>query len=150
MTSSSGEEQRRSDAAPRPDLKEAYGKAVASEAAKPRVVLVSSSAIVRYQIQRELVARHFVVIVKDDISAALTYAANADVVVVDAVCTSAAGQNAVRRLKEAVGRVPVLFLDDRAPVGDEHGQILRAGADGVVLRDDVDAIAATLHMYVSR
>jgi CheY-like chemotaxis protein len=129
-------------------VREGAGAALRTER-RLRMVLVSSSAIVRYRLQRELGARGIDVEAALDVSDALAVAGSADVILVDAAATSAAGQHVVRRLKQAVGRVPVLFLDERSPQGDEHAEILRAGADGVVLSgDDVEAIAGTIALHL--
>jgi DNA-binding response OmpR family regulator len=123
----------------------------------PRVVVVSTSGLVRYSLSRELQPRGFVVINVNDVGADAIHAAREavpDVVLVDAGSASANGRFLVKRLKQepALRRTPVLFLDERVPTGVEARQrVLDDGADGVVARtDDFDALAATLKLHLRR
>lgn len=123
----------------------------------PRVVVVSTSGLVRYSLSRELQPRGFVVINVNDVGADAIHAAREavpDVVLVDAGSASANGRFLVKRLKQepALRRTPVLFLDERVPNGVEARQrVLDDGADGVVARsDDFDALAAALKLHLRR
>ena len=122
----------------------------------PRVVVISKSGMVRFQVKRELGPRGFVVV---DLPESFTPAAmvrgvessRADIVIVDGNASSAASRFLLRTLKDApsIRRTPVLFLADDRP--DTRESVLAAGADGVIPRmDDFDAVAATLHLHLKR
>jgi DNA-binding response OmpR family regulator len=123
----------------------------------PRVVVVSTSGLVRYSLSRELQPRGFVVINVNDVGADAVHAttdAAPDVVLIDAGSASHNGRFLVKRFKQepSLRRTPVLFLDDRVPTGIEARQkVLDDGADGVVARsDDFDALAAVLKLHLRR
>jgi DNA-binding response OmpR family regulator len=127
----------------------------AHENAMPRVVLISTSGLVRFRLRRELTPRGFVVVDVDNIgdTTRAVANANADVVLIDASSGTPTGRHLVKALKHdpKLRRTPVLFLDDSAPSEETRQSVLAAGADGIVPRgDDFDALAATLSLHMRR
>lgn len=121
------------------------------EMAMPRVVVISSSGLVRFGLRRALMPRGFdVVDVEAGADAArLIKGAEADVVLLDSAASSPACRFLMRSLKDdpATRRTPVLLIADDGV--EARRSVLAAGADGLVPRvDDFDALAATLRLHL--
>ena len=119
----------------------------------PRVVVLSTSGLVRFRIKRELTPRGFVVVDCSDIGGPCATRAvkdaNADVILVDTGATTAACRYLMASLKDdpATRRTPVLLLAEDGE--DARREILAAGADGLVPQvDDFDALAAMLRLHL--
>ncbi len=122
----------------------------------PRVVVISTSGLVRFRLRRELTPRGFVVVDVEHIDGGTSRAvreARADVVLIDANSGTPTGRHLVRALKHdpSLHKTPVLFLDDRVPSDETRASVLASGADGIVPRgEDFDALAATLSLHMRR
>lgn len=123
------------------------------EVEMPRVVVISTSGLVRFRLKRELTPRGFFVVDCPDLGGVgATRAvkdAKADVILVDSSATSSACRFLMASLKldPATRRTPVLLLaaDSEAARRD----VLAAGADGLIPEvDDFDALAAMLRLHL--
>jgi DNA-binding NarL/FixJ family response regulator len=121
---------------------------------KPKVLVLSPSGLVRFQVNKELRPRGFDVVEGEGTEAFANRTVRAerpDVVLVDATINSALGERVVKCLKEdpATASTPVLFFSDD-PI-EARAAVLSLGADGVVPRDDdFDALAETLTLHLKR
>ena len=117
----------------------------------PRVLVVSSSSLVRFKLCRELQSRGFSVSEAGELTgpAVVRAALGADAVLVDAPPTSSACRYMLRSLRTdaSTERVPVLLLTADSPA--VRLELLSVGADGLVPHNaDFDALAATLGLHL--
>ncbi len=119
----------------------------------PRVVIISSSGLVRFGLKRALTPRGFDVVDLMEMTGAAAARAlkdvGADVVLLDSSATSPACRSFVRALREdaATARTPILLLAE--DTDEARRNVLAAGCDGLVPEvDDFDALAATLRLHL--
>lgn len=134
-----------------PPAQPCWLRAVARRPELPRVVVVSSSSLVRFRLRRELQERGFAVTEASELTgpAVVRAALGADIVVVDAAPTSSACRYMLRSLRTdaSTERVPVVLLT--ADTQTVRQELLSVGADGLVPHnEDFDALAATLSLHL--
>jgi len=123
----------------------------------PRVLVLSSSGLVRFRVKRELKHRGFEVVEADGGEGFVNRAVRAqrpDVILIDTCGTGNSGELVVRGLKgdPTTSSTPVIMFSDETPESPwNRADIFRFGADGVATRrDDFDALAETLSLHLKR
>ena len=118
----------------------------------PKVLVLSPSALVRFQVKKELNPRGFDVVdgsESDPFVNRLVRTLRPDVILVDASARAASGVRLVKSLKDdpASASTPLLFFSDDTT--DSRSQIFAIGADGIApSRGDFDALAETLTLHI--